>query len=340
MKCKYPQKSASFSRRTYQPLTTRRKEAQMKNIHLRADPRALVLVDLDGTVIDDRGKCSPEIPLAFSTAARHGIMMGWATSTSDFGIRRWERILGIDHDIMQVRVVEDGAVITGPNGWFARNVDQYRSTQYTSPTVRRWIYRFMMLRRGVQLFCMSKGFRYVEDHPSTWIQTHAILSPKHQAIVCADRTRLFSFTCEVRRIAQDNRFGRVAGMLEISPWLTKECVAGEIVNLARFLRIPTHRLDAGDWYIDLPHPTATKGEALRRLRDLLHHNVPIIMIGNGSNDLSTAGIDGVELVAVGDATPALKAVANTVVERPAYHGVLEFLDEVLFPRYDISDKQH
>jgi Cof subfamily protein (haloacid dehalogenase superfamily) len=93
---------------------------------------------------------------------------------------------------------------------------------------------------------------------------------------------------------------------------------------------------SGRW-VELLHPRANKGDALRRVCSLLQ--VPteqVISVGNDANDLPMMRISGVSL-AVANANPEILALADGVLPANADEGVatmLEALDELLEARRD------
>lgn len=299
-------------------------------------PRALVLCDLDGTVIDDHGKSDPIIPELFHAAAEQNILVGWASSTSDEGLQRWEQLLGIRSGTMQVRICEDGLLITAPRGWFPHAIAPNRSQHILDRQVGRWIRRFRAIRIGLREFCRRRQLSYLGTHPSSWSMNTQRVAPPYRSIVCVDSTRLGSFTCEAKLVGNGMVDGLRPGELATASWLLQGSLSRTIRMLAVENRIPIAKLDVGDSYVDLPHPYANKGEALQHLRHLVPSTIPIYMVGNGTNDLSCAGIHSVELIAVGDSTPKLKQVAARVMRGPLYHGVIEFFRTVLFRKFRIS----
>lgn len=294
--------------------------------------RAVVLFDLDGTMLNEHtGKTHPEMPTLLKTAADAGICCGWASSTSDLGLLAWERLLGIDDRTMPVRVSEDGLLCTAPQGWFSNNRgphDKARGGRSWFTTDNNLVGRreqYRQLRDELRRWARSQDYGWVETHSSTWARLTSLFPSAHSAVIAVDITREGSFTCEVRQILGNGECSR----LQANPVLTGKVVRPAVAEIAKRISLPDHLCENGMGWIDLPHPFATKGGALRQLRTLVPEEIPLIMVGNGSNDLSCAQIPGVQLVAVGDSTDTLKAVAHHVTAGPNFLGCHEYLTEVL-----------
>lgn len=83
-------------------------------------------------------------------------------------------------------------------------------------------------------------------------------------------------------------------------------------------------------YLEILHPTASKGAALRRLAEEL--NIPIsetIAVGDSFNDIEMIQAAGLG-IAVANAIPEVKAIADVVLDRTAAEGAIEEIVERFF----------
>lgn len=81
--------------------------------------------------------------------------------------------------------------------------------------------------------------------------------------------------------------------------------------------------DAGTWWLELTSPQGTKGEAVRRLRRSLG-GPPVVAIGDNANDLPLFEAADFR-VAVANAVPALKERADAVIGANTEDGVARWL---------------
>ena len=281
--------------------------------------KMIILLDLDDTVLGPNMTISPTLVNALEATAAAGALLGWASYTSDKGLRAWERQMGIPEDLLPIRVSEDGAYITAPLGVFTDSHDG-RSRISILTGEERWSNIFRNIREEVMRKAREAKWGLVETHPATWAMNTTSFSPIHPAMVAVDVTRRSSFTCEVRGIAR----GDPPGQLLINSTHTNT-VKDWVRRAAKKHGISGNRVNTGNGWVDLGHPTASKSAAIAKLQEALPDR-PIYMIGNGKNDI--VELEGVHLVAVGNACPALKDVADTTTQANYSAGVIEFLESL------------
>ena len=92
------------------------------------------------------------------------------------------------------------------------------------------------------------------------------------------------------------------------------------------------RIDNGDWMVDFTHAEATKATAVERYA-ALHRFAPSQVIGAGDsyNDLPLLGACGLG-IAMGNAAPELKAIADYVAPTVEDDGLAVAIDEFVLPR--------
>jgi hydroxymethylpyrimidine pyrophosphatase-like HAD family hydrolase len=106
---------------------------------------------------------------------------------------------------------------------------------------------------------------------------------------------------------------------EIGPSLVGEVQAAFIGEILAFSSVKQ--------YCEIIHPDADKGKALRALARRLEIPIEqVAAIGDGDNDLTLLGAAGLPL-AMGNATPGLKAIARHVVGTVEDAGVAEAIEK-------------
>lgn len=285
----------------------------------------LVLLDLDGTVIDDEGNSHPLLPGLIRKAVAGGMAVGWISRTSIDGLRRWEHEIGIDPGLMSVYCGEEGAVTIAPPGWLIDSRDGTFSRQQMLDDHSLWKERYSKLVTAVAQFCVAQGWSVVRDHPSTWTRRYPAPPMAKGVVVCIDNTREVSFACEVRACAGSKMF--------VNKTLMGQFLRPAVQRLAESLEIPIPLLDNGRGWCDLPNHLVHKGWPTRVLRLNVPKDRPVIVIDNSGNALKVADVPGVTLVAVNDSRDGLQDVADHVTTAPGPAGVVEYFQNRILPAF-------
>lgn len=268
----------------------------------------MIAFDLDGTLITNEGNIEVnDLAGPLARAREAGVTVGWASDTSLGGLRAWEELLGLQ-GLMDFYVAENGGVVYLPGS---------TSPVFTIGGAEDLRKQYNQLRTTLIQWLQGQGISVLLTHASSWCK-RGEKPPDDGPLVIIDDTRLVSFTCEVRQV--------VEGQLVIDQELTRQ-VGKQIMIFAAELNIGSE-VEIGDRFVDAPTPGATKGRALQVLRQKTGKN--IAMIGNGTNDCSCAGMDGVTLYAVADSKQALLAVAHHVMSQPCSAGAMEALQHIMW----------
>ncbi len=285
--------------------------------------KRLWLLDLDRTVLGP-GEGLSQIMATSLASLLHdvhtvvGDRLGWISGTSTRGLWQWERLLGIAHRIMNIYVSEEGACTMAPKGWLAHEHSCGMSIKWhVQPRELAWERHC----RKVAQLALQRKWQVGLSHPSTACALTTTMSPM-APMIWVDVTRLASFTSEVRVADVANRAvidaDRTAEAYEMIHAYFTHALGGE----------PYMEWAATEGWIDVPNPSASKGAAVRELRALVPEDTEIIVVENGKNGASCAGIDNVTLVAVANADQELLDVADHITKQPYTHGVIEYLSQV------------
>ena len=252
----------------------------------------LLALDLDGTLIGDDLVISPRVRRAIAAAQERGVIVTLATGRMFDATLTFARDLGITAPLLCYQ----GALLQAPNS----NVPLYRATM--EPALVREALEWQA-RRGwhVLLYAGDDVFIAEQRHPESfyhallgerlvWVDSLLLVLEQHEPlkfIFVAEPPEADHIEAELRR-----RFG---GRMEV---------------------VRSHAM-----FVEGNPLGVSKGDGLRRLA--AHLDVPqaqVMAVGDQGNDTTMIAWAGVG-VAMGDGSPAAKAVADWIAPSLAEDGV-------------------
>ncbi|MBE0446663.1 MAG: HAD family phosphatase [Actinobacteria bacterium] len=267
----------------------------------------LVALDLDGTLLSEDKAIADSTSKLIKEARNSGVKFTIATGRMSSGAIRYAKQLGIDIPI----ITYNGAVI--------RNLASgYTYREYKVPAEGA-MDAIDMLKGEPALRFVFLGDDVYTDTPHEWTDGYAeLLEVK------------MNFVDDVRDLlAQDPTM-----LVFMVPTLRAVELAGVLkAKLNSQVRIT----NSTDWFLDILHPKASKGLALRQLAESLGvAREEIIAIGDNLNDLEMVEYAGIG-VAVANATDDLKAAADYVTDLPLSEGVGEVIMKYVLSEPDLND---
>ncbi len=146
-----------------------------------------------------------------------------------------------------------------------------------------------------------------------------------------DGDRAVNCTAEIR----EWRVSRITA-ISLTPERAREIAAlfGEAPEVHTSIIV---RIDNGDWMVDFTHAEATKETAVVRYAELMGiEPSEVAGVGDSYNDLPLLNACGIR-VAMGNAAPEVKAVADYVAPTVDEDGLAAAIDEYLMPLLEAPD---
>jgi hydroxymethylpyrimidine pyrophosphatase-like HAD family hydrolase len=96
------------------------------------------------------------------------------------------------------------------------------------------------------------------------------------------------------------------------------------------LHVPLNRDPFNEMYlvVQATHPLATKGEAVRRLSNVISHAMPVIAAGDDQNDITMLEAATIKIV-MQTASREILALADIVAPSAAENGIIEGIKRAL-----------
>lgn len=272
-------------------------------------PYDAIVLDLDGTLLDERGEVLPENRLALSAAAARGVRVMVATGRSSLSAHPVLESLGLD---------EPAVVFNGAAVWCPRERRMLEERVLSNRTLARTL----AFARGRDLLtvvmCAGRKLalapRDDEEAAALALMTALELVGRDElAAEYAIRVTLFS--------RGHDRSGDLARELE------------EAVDLPLYLTdfplsaLPSHRSSRLS-VVDVQPPCRGKGEALRWLSE--RHGVDprrVVAVGDASNDVPMFEAAGLA-VAMAESMPEALAAADRVIGSHRTPAIAQLVEEL------------
>lgn len=262
----------------------------------------LVTIDIDGTLLNSERKVTPEVKAAIQKATAKGVNIVLATGRPTIGVMPLIEELGLNN--------EHGFMITY-NGAMIQNAgteevliqhpltfENYLEAEYLSRTL------------GVHFHAQDYTTMYTANKDLSDYTIH--------------ESFLTGMPVSYRAVSE-----MTPDMTIIKSMMIDE---PEILDEA-ITKIPQEFYDkytvvkSADFYLEVLNKKATKGDAVKELAELLNIKVDEVMaIGDNENDLSMLEYAGVG-VAMENAVPSAKAVAQKITKSNDEHGVAYALEQ-------------
>jgi Cof subfamily protein (haloacid dehalogenase superfamily) len=273
----------------------------------------LIVFDLDGTLLDERGKISTFTAGTLASLAERGIAYTVATGRS---LHASKDILSA-HGFRLPHVLKNGVMVWDP---------QTDDTRWQNCLTLDEIEHVMteMLKQKVSPFVstIEPGNRHGIYHPP--IQ-HSIEKGLADYYANSDGLHVLPLSDlpADADIVSISAIGHSASIRHVEKVIAPE---------PHLLAYAAPALEGGDWrWIDIHHIEATKGGAVLSLKRELGVS-RVVCFGDGTNDLSMFEAAD-EAYAPGNAEAEVKAAATAVIGHHDEDGIAAFLRE----RFDLSD---
>ncbi len=266
----------------------------------------LLVVDVDGTLLNRENKISPEDVAAIKRAADAGIRVSLCTGRVPQACRRVLQELGIDG----YHIFFDGALVCNPG-----TGDEVYAVSISPELVRETTDYARANNLHYDIYSSTRFYSQGDDWATEIRKSFFHLEP-----VLADfaalsrRERIIKGTLVTRTPEERSRATafqqHFRGRLELS-WTTTPAFP------------EVH-------FINVLNPSVSKGTALEKLAAYL--KVPLAQVaavGDGANDVSLLQKAGFA-VAMGNCAEELRAVAHTFTQDVEHSGVAEAINQYLF----------
>jgi Cof subfamily protein (haloacid dehalogenase superfamily) len=265
----------------------------------------LLVSDVDGTLVTNDKRLTPRVQNAARAVEQTGIAFAITSSRPAFGMRMLIEPLQLETPIAAF----NGGLIVRPDG-----LERIEGHPVPVEVARRSIE--FLAGKGVGVWIhterdwlvLDRSGAYV-DHEIRTIQT----APK--MLTDFDRPGVIDQAYKIVGVSTD---------FDLLARCERELAAalGASATVARSQR----------YYLDVTHPLANKGHAVRRLSELL--GVPtaaIAVIGDGGNDIAMFAVSGLA-VAMGNASKEVQEAADFVTASNEEDGFAAAVDRWILPR--------
>ena len=262
----------------------------------------LLVSDIDGTLVTKEKELTPAVRAAAARLDERGVKLVLVSSRPPHGVELFASALGLETP----RAGFNGGAFTAPGGAVlqARLLDrataqealEYLSSQQIAP----WLFT-----TGEWLLTKPDG-DYVD-----WEQTTVKMQPR----VVAGFGEVLGSAGKIMAASKD--FAKLAA-----------CETALQARLGG--RASVHR--SQDYYLDITHPLANKGEAVRQAARLLGVDVSqTACIGDMANDLPMFDVAAFS-IAMGQAPAEMRARADYVTASNQENGWAQAVDQFIVPR--------
>jgi Cof subfamily protein (haloacid dehalogenase superfamily) len=265
----------------------------------------LLVSDVDGTLVTNDKRLTPRVQNAARAVEQAGIAFAITSSRPAFGMRMLIAPLGLKTPIAAF----NGGLIVSPE-----RLERIEGNPVPVEVARRSI--AFLAGRGVGIWvhtekawlALDQAGDYV-DHEIRTIQTQPSIVPSF------DRPGMIDQAYKIVGVSKDFE-------------LLAQCERDLAAELGASATVARSQL----YYLDVTHPLANKGYAVRRLSELL--GVPlaaIATIGDGRNDMAMFAVAG-RSVAMGNADPQVQKAADFVTSSNEEDGFALAVERWILPR--------
>ena len=273
----------------------------------------LLALDIDGTLLRPDGTLSPRVRDALGRAVAAGVSLLLCTG------RRYRSALEVlgGFTLSDLVACSSGAVIKRLGSW---------ETVFSVPIERRLAARVVEVVRGGGLRCLVIVDGPAEG-PDFWYEVGSSENETYAAYMSRNA----------------ERYGHGVGDLarELPPVPLQVCVPGQFDELAQLERVVTERFGSGvhtslvtnirypGCMLEIGDPGGCKHHAVEWVASSLGVDMSsVVAVGDDNNDVTMLRGAGLG-VAMGNAVPALLALADEVVASNENDGVAEVVDRFI-----------
>lgn len=266
----------------------------------------LVVTDVDGTLVRTDKTLAPSTVAAVTRLQNAGVPVAIVSARPPFGMRWLQTALHLTGPLAGF----NGGCVVGPDGTVVsqRNLPE--------AAARTALQRFA--ERGVSawLFTASEWMILDPEGPKLELERHTVRQ---------DERLVDSFEPYMSQV------GKVTGVTDDHPLL--EALEGELQAL---LGSAANAKRSQTYYLDVTHPEANKGNAVRLLAEAAGVGVDeVAVLGDMMNDVPMFEVAGFS-VAMGNATDEVKHLASAVTASNDGDGWAEAVDRLILPRTNKS----
>jgi Cof subfamily protein (haloacid dehalogenase superfamily) len=273
-------------------------------------PYGLVVLDVDGTLLDPSGSISLRVREAVHAARDAGCLIALASGRRLWAIRPVIEALGFSLPV----ILYNGAILYDLDGE-TLIVDQHLQAETLCASLEvLWNHNYQPVLYG---------------HPSSGELVYT--GPEHRD-TAAIRHYFDRPTTQPRRLDLESLRGLERVLLlaamgdEMEMRALDQCIKAQGLDCSTLVERQSFVARSGWWQLDISATGCSKGLALRRLCDL--YGIPLsrtLAIGDGINDLDLLESVGLG-VAMGNAVPEILQAAQCRVSDNARDGVAEAIE--------------
>lgn len=256
----------------------------------------LIAIDIDGTLLNEHHQLADEVKLALQKKAKEGVKIVLCTGRPILGVQNYLDELGFTG--------EDDYVITF-NGALAQKVKSKEILAHHTLTIADY-YKMerLALELGVHMHTETTEAMYTANKD---ISKYTVLE--------SGMTNMPLHYCTAEEMDRDMIISKM--MFIDDPAI----LDAAIPNIPEKYLEEYEFVKSMDFFLEILNKKATKGNALKDLAEQLGiQREEVMAIGDNMNDMTMIEYAGVG-VAMGNAVPELKAIADQVTKTNAEHGV-------------------
>lgn len=257
----------------------------------------LVVTDMDGTLLNDQGEVSKQFYSLFEQLKAHNIHFAAASGRQYYSIAN------------KLSPIVDDITIIAENGGIARRGQkELLVTQMHKEKVFELIHLLRTVKDSYIVLCGKKS-SYVETTNETFINLFNEYYARYERV-------------EDLTAVEDDEFVKIA----IYHFESSEAfIYPAVKHLEDKLQVKV----SGPNWVDISHPNAHKGHALRLLQEKLGYTPEQTMVfGDYNNDLEMLGLATFSY-AMENAHPEVKKVANYSTKSNEENGVEYILEQLI-----------
>lgn len=262
---------------------------------------SLVVSDVDGTLVDPTKALRPETIAAAHRLRDAGIALGIVSSRPPRGVKPLADQLGLD-------------VFGGFNGGSLVHSDLTPIEAHVLPLAAAQTTVRVLAENGAEIWVFADGEWIITDPDGEYV-------PLERHTVQFEPTIVAAFGDELARVGKIVAASSDHAMLDRVE-VELRALLGDQASVVR----------SQEYYVDISHPTADKGHAVRGFAH--YFGVPlseIAVIGDMPNDLPMFDVGALK-IAMGNSRPEVKARADLVTGSNDGDGWAQAMDRFVIPR--------
>ncbi|MDQ0208506.1 sugar-phosphatase [Alkalicoccobacillus murimartini] len=271
----------------------------------------LVAIDIDGTLLNDKHEVTNEVKSALHAAKKMGVKIVLCTGRPIGGVQQY---------LEELNLTEDGDFVIAYNGALVQNA-------HTKEVVSELTLEHQDL---MSVFEISKEL----DCPMHYFDSSNLYSPNRQI---SEYTVLESYLTTVplsyMPVEEAPKDIVIPKMMFIHQ---PEKLDQVIANIPEKMKEEYMLVKSAPFFLEILNPNVSKGNAVKLLAETLNiKQEEIIAIGDNGNDVTMVTYAGCG-IAMENAIPELKEVANHITTSNNEHGVAEAINRFILHPNSVS----